>query len=149
MTGHLRQRDGFTLMEMMVAIAVFGIALAVAVPNFRGSLDRARAERVETELQSDLRLAMSNAKATGRTLQILFSDDGYRVVDAADTTSIVRKRTYEGTIAVAATGNPLVFPWGMVQPANLNVAHHAGSRDFLILPTGRIENAEDYNGGNE
>lgn len=149
MIGHLRQRDGFTLMEMMVAIAVLGVALAVAVPNFRSSLDRARAERVETELQSDLRLALSNAKATGRTLQILFGQNGYRVVDAADTNSVVRSRTYDGTIAVAATGNPLVFPWGMVQPANFNVSHHAGCRDFLILPTGRVENAEDYYGGND
>lgn len=146
MTGHIRQRDGFTLVEMMVAIVIFGIAMAIAVPNFRGSLDRARADRVETELQSDLRLALSTAKATGRTMQIRFDQGGYRVVDAADTSRVYQARDYEGSIAVTATGNPLVFPWGMVQPADLNVAHHAGYTDFLILPTGRIEDAAAYNG---
>ena len=142
MTGHFRTRDGFTLVEMMVAITILGIALVVAVPNFRGSLDRARAERVESELQSDLRLALSTAKASGRTVQILFGADGYRVVDAADTTRVFQSRTYEGSIAVTASGNPLVFPWGMVQPADLDVAHHAGTASLLILPTGRIEDDE-------
>lgn len=142
MTSNLRQRDGFTLMEMMVAIAVLGIALAVAVPNLRGTLDRARAERVESELQSDLRLALSNAKATGRTIQIRFDPNGYRVVVAADTSNVIQQRNYEAGVAVNASGNPLVFPWGMVQPADLNVSHRAGYQDFLILPTGRIEKAE-------
>lgn len=146
MSRHRRHQDGFTLMEMMVAVSILGIALAVTVPNLRGTLDRARADRVETELQSDLRLALSHAKATGRTIQIRFDAHGYRVVDAADTSSVIRERAYEGTVAVAASGNPLIFPWGMVQPADLSVSHHAGSVDFLILPTGRIENAADHEG---
>ena len=137
-TRHWNQ-DGFSLAEMMVAIAILGIALAVAIPNFRDSLDRARAERVETELQSDLRLAISTAKATGRSVEIRFGDDGYRVLDAADSSRVYRSRDYDGDVAVVASGNPTVFPWGLVQPADVRISHHAGSTDFVILPTGRME----------
>ena len=142
MTGNIRERAGFTLVEMMIAITIIGIALVVAVPNFRGSLDRARAERIEAELQSDLRLALSTAKATGRAVQFRFDEDGYRLIDAADSSRVFRSRDYEGSIAVVASGNPMVFPWGMVQPTDVSVSHHAGSTDYLILPTGRVEEDE-------
>lgn len=147
MKRHLADRTGFTLVEIMVAIGILGIALAIAVPSFRGTMDRARVDRVESELQSDLRLALSHAKATGRAVRIQFDETGYRVVDATDSTRVIRQRDYEAAIRVTASGNPLVFPWGMVQPADLNVSHRAGSHTVMILPTGRIEDPSETGNG--
>ncbi|HKK73226.1 MAG TPA: GspH/FimT family pseudopilin [Candidatus Krumholzibacteria bacterium] len=147
MKRHLADRTGFTLVEMMVAVGILGIALAIAVPSFRGTMDRARVDQVESHLQSDLRLAMSRAKATGRAVRISFEESGYRVVDAADSTRVIRRRDYGGSVRVTASGNPLVFPWGLVQPADLNVSHRAGSHSIMILPTGRIEDPDETGHG--
>ena len=134
-----RRQDGFTLVEMMVVISVLGIALAMAIPSFRGQMERARFDRAAAEMQSDLRLAISTAKATGRAVLIDFETNGYRLVDATDSTRVYRERTFDGGINLATSGDPLVFPWGMVQPADVNIASHSRTKDVQILPTGRLE----------
>jgi prepilin-type N-terminal cleavage/methylation domain-containing protein len=139
-SAHTRPRrdSGFSITELAVAITILGIALAVTVPSFNNSLRRARYDRAAGELQSDLRLAISEAKATGRTLILDFGADGYNVMDAADS-SMIRTRSYDGGLSFAATGDPLIFPWGLVQPAEVAITGQQRSHNFQILPTGKVE----------
>lgn len=131
--------NGFTILELMVAIAVLGIALAVTVPNFRQSMGQAQIDRATSELQSDLRLALSTARSTGRAVLFDFDARGYRLVDSTDTTRVYQHRIFHQAVAVASTGDPLVFPWGMVQPTAVRFAMPGHGRDLVILPTGRVE----------
>lgn len=133
-----RASKGYSLPELMVTITIIGIALAVTVPRFNSSLSRARYDRATGELQSDLRLAISEAKASGRTLRLDFNANGYTVMDAVDSTSI-RSRDYGGGLVFAATADPLIFPWGLVQPAEVQISGENRVHNFLILPTGRVE----------
>lgn len=144
MKMHTRNQRGFSLVEIMVILSIMGIAIAIAVPSFRGTMTRARFDRATTELQSDIRLAISTAKSTGRTVLFDIRTDSYRLVDATDTTRVYRTRTLEAGIRFTASGSPLIFPWGMVQPANISVTGPHDDKDFQILPTGRLELA----GGN-
>lgn len=139
-----RNQRGFSLVEIMVTLSIMGIVLAIAVPGFRSSMTRAQFDRATTELQSDLRLAVSTAKSTGRAVLFDFRADGYRLVDATDTTRVYRSRELASGIRLNASGSPLVFPWGMVQPANISVTGPHDDKDYQILPTGRLELA----GGN-
>jgi len=134
----LRRDAGFSLTEMSVAIVILGIALAVTVPSFNNSLRRARYDRAASELQSDLRLAISESKATGRTLILDFGASGYSVMDAADS-NVVRSRDYAGGLSFAASGDPLIFPWGLVQPTEVAITGQQRSHNFQILPTGKVE----------
>ena len=45
-----RQAKGFTLMELLVVLAIIGLLLSVAVPHYFGSLDRSK----ESVLKHDL-----------------------------------------------------------------------------------------------
>lgn len=135
----LRGQRGFSLTEMMIAITILGIALAVATPNFRSSLDRARFDRASSEIQSDIRLAVSTAKLNGRAVRFDFSATGYTLVDAADTTRVYRSRDYGSDFALVSDRNPVVFPWGQMQPAQVQVTSHDHNQAFRILPTGRVE----------
>lgn len=131
-------RRGFTLVEMAVAITILGIALAIAVPNFNASLIRAQFDRAPAELESDLRLAISEAKARGRTIRLDFGPDGYTIMDAADSTTI-HERDLGEHVNMAAAGDPLVFPWGLVQPTQVQITGPHQNLNYQILPTGKVE----------
>ena len=133
-----RARSGFTLVEMAVVLVVMGIALAVTVPSFQGSMRRARYDRAAGELQSDLRLAVSQSRASGRTLRLDFASNSYTVLDANDST-VVRQREFGTDVSFAATGNPLIFPWGLVQPTEVVMSGVHTSNNYRILPTGKVE----------
>ena len=61
----MRGQKGFTLVELMVVIAIIGVLAAIAVPMFTDSTDSAKAARV----QADLRTVES-------ALQLYYADNG-------------------------------------------------------------------------
>ncbi len=56
-----RQTSGFTLIELMVTIAIMAIALAIALPSFQGSLRSNRVSTTTNELLASLSLARTEA----------------------------------------------------------------------------------------
>lgn len=73
-----RSRPGFTLMEMVVVLAVVGIMAAIVAPRLRvSSHQRVRAAAVQ--LQQDLDLVRTRALTTRRSARVVFdlADDSY------------------------------------------------------------------------
>ena len=63
-----KQNDsGFTLVELMIVIAIAGILVVIAAPSYRDMLERNRIKQVAEALKSDLQFA--------RTQAIKLSDD--------------------------------------------------------------------------
>jgi prepilin-type N-terminal cleavage/methylation domain-containing protein len=71
---HLRRNRGFTLVEIMIVVAIIALLAAIAVPGFL----RARKRSQATKILNDLRLidsavdqyAIETSKATGATVDI-------------------------------------------------------------------------------
>lgn len=130
---------GFTLVELSVVLIVLGLVIAIVSPNLNESFRTAQFDRVPTQLQSDVRLALSAAKSQGRTYRIVFSPDGYLIRDPSDSTQVLQSREFSEETRIAGSGNPLVFPWGIVQQTRIVVQGNGDNyHDLTLLPTGRI-----------
>ncbi|MGE5415979.1 MAG: Tfp pilus assembly protein FimT/FimU [Acidobacteriota bacterium] len=78
---------GFTLVELMIVIAVIAIVTAFAIPNFRPVLEESRAEEGVQVLQSSLRAAREIARAQG-DVEVSLIGTGYTVKSVADPTKV-------------------------------------------------------------
>jgi prepilin-type N-terminal cleavage/methylation domain-containing protein len=55
----MKQQQGFTLVEMIVVIAIIGVMMAFSIPNFTLAKRQGQVQAVQRELASDLRLAQT------------------------------------------------------------------------------------------
>ena len=95
MLSRLNKREGFTLIELMIVIAIIGILAAIAIPQFSAY----RTRSYNSAAQADLRNAATAQEAyyvdeqtycsdedslTGATYGLFLSDNVTLVVDSAD-----------------------------------------------------------------
>lgn len=73
------RQAGFTLIEMVVVLAILALALAIALPWSRKSAEAGRIESVATEVSAYLRLARTRAIASNDEVTVGLDLDGRRV----------------------------------------------------------------------
>lgn len=78
-TGSAATR-GFTLIEMMAAVAVAGIVTTAAVPSLHGWADQQRLKGIASELSSDLQYARTEALLRNEGVRITFVGNACYVV---------------------------------------------------------------------
>ena len=85
MLKKLNNKKGFTLMEMLIVVAIIAILVAIAIPTFAGALNKANAA---TDL-ANIRSGYASAQITAMTENV-----------TADTTYYLQK---DGTVATTTT----------------------------------------------
>lgn len=113
--------DGFTLIELIVTIAVASILVVVAIPNFRTLLQNNRMTTHVNELLSDVNFARSEAIKRRSNITICTSTtgtsctggnwrDGRLIMDASAVVLRVRGPFEIATDTLTTTGpDPLIF----------------------------------------
>jgi len=71
-----QRKAGFTLVELMIAVAIVAILAAIALPSFQSSLRSNRAATATNEMLASLSLARSEAIRNNRGASICPSADG-------------------------------------------------------------------------
>jgi type II secretion system protein H len=111
---------GFTLVDMVAVLALFGIMSAIAVPSLTAALDATRLAQAAREVERELQIAKSRAVGKGRPIRIRFNCPApgmYRITEligssaapaAADTAA---SRCSEAVYPFPpADANPLTLP---------------------------------------
>jgi type IV fimbrial biogenesis protein FimT len=68
--------SGFSLLELVIALALAAVMVAVATPNFAGLIARERLKSAAANLQADITLGRHAATQRGRTVHLVFQQGG-------------------------------------------------------------------------
>lgn len=136
---------GFTVIELMVTVAILAVLATLAAPSFTALTERWRVRQATEELQSTLYFARSEAikRGGGVTLTAINSDwaQGWTVADGAGNalqSAGPQQRTAIALKVSSSAKTSITFDrWGM---ATLTGAATAVALDILLKPTGKNDN---------
>ncbi|MCK4307512.1 prepilin-type N-terminal cleavage/methylation domain-containing protein [candidate division WOR-3 bacterium] len=143
------RKKGFTIVEMMVVIAMMGIIGSIAIPSFRNYIVRMRLTRARDEILSTLKLARARAMSERIVYRVSFNtaDSSYSVGKDPDGDGTF---TYEGTkplpngISFQTSGSDFEFypdRTGAVLTSDLIIINTKNEdvRFYIIPATGHIK----------
>lgn len=109
-------KKGFTLMEMLIVVAIIGILIAIAIPTFTKSLNEAKKATDEANLRAYYAEVMADHLLDGTSLPadgttgtsveiegVTYKLNGSYTVKAATGGGIVFQYTFDGDKSVTAT----------------------------------------------
>ncbi len=97
-------KSGFSLMEMMVVIAIIGITAGFAIPNYIATRDDRKLKSVARELLGDMHKTRMGAIKDNQNWSISFFANGYQISDSVPT---VRK-----TVTFTDRYNGIIYDQG-------------------------------------
>lgn len=160
----MNRQSGFTLIELMVTLAVLAILLTVAAPSFRETIQNNRITAQANELVTALNLGRNEAVKRGQTVTVCASSTGnscvgswtggWLVMTDANGDAVVNGtdsvlRVWEGltgSTSAAASTNTLSYNRlgalisGGIVTLNLSIPNCTGMqrRNITVSNTGRI-----------
>ncbi|AMB87926.1 general secretion pathway protein GspH [Pseudomonas agarici] len=145
-----QRAKGFTLVELMVTVAVLAIVLTLAVPSFTSSIQRSKAETEANDLMRALNYTRLEAINRGVNVRIAPSTAGAAWTTALTTTlssnsTILRSTPAMSSSATVASNNVAFIEFnnlgGLADPAAntpLTFVEGAYTNTVTVCLTGRI-----------
>jgi type IV fimbrial biogenesis protein FimT len=145
---------GFTLVEMMIVIAVMAILASMAAPNFQTFMTQRRLNGAARQVMTDLMAARMKAVSLNQRVKVSFeSNHEYEIWNDADGNDAVADNEgddierdlhpdyHDVTFTVPITPtNPVFQPRGTVSPyRTITLTNASGSKYVKVASTGRVK----------
>lgn len=103
------RQAGFTLIEVMIAVAIIGISAALALPNFTQWYVQTQLRQTTAEIASQLTLARMTGMSRNRSMDVIVTDSGgvVSVSSVLSTGGAVIKGTTFPTHVKSVVGSPV------------------------------------------
>lgn len=141
----VQKTRGFTVFELMVALAIVAILVVIAIPAYNGLMPRYRLNGAARQVMGDLINARMNAVKLNTTMSITFTGSGYTISNASSGGS------YNVTFNIqdhysGVTINPVPSGFAFISRGatedsgshTVTLINSAGSREVAVNVAGQI-----------
>lgn len=152
MTKEITQTKGLTLVELIITLAIAGVLVALATPNFSATIQNNRMATQINELQASLSLARSEAIKRNNNVTMCQSSSGSSCTgNWQDGWIIFVDNNFDGNVdgeevlrvhGALAGANTLTFSQTGVIYANNGLARGGANGTFTLCDTRGAENAK-------
>ncbi|HSC67495.1 MAG TPA: GspH/FimT family pseudopilin [Cellvibrio sp.] len=147
----LKQNNGFTLIELMITLAVAAIVLGIAVPSFNSTILDSRSAALGSELTVAVNFARAEAVKRATRVSICPSSDGAACLTSGDWAKgwlVFTDNATSDAVATASIGTVLRHWSGFNSKSVVTAKNGSVALDFLrFTPNGSLarSNAADVN----
>jgi type IV fimbrial biogenesis protein FimT len=103
---NLRRSAGFTMIELLIVVALAGVLLAVAAPGMKDFIGAGRMRSASSDLVADLILARSEARKRGAQVKVQPSASGWTGGWTVSTVTGAQQLGQRNKVGVSVTGAP-------------------------------------------
>ena len=132
---------GFTVVELIVSIAVAMILAGIAIPNFLSWLPGLRLSGAALQIATDLQLARMKAITQNTSYTVSFNISAGTYTYGTDSRSL--KALYPGiTIASVSPSNPVFSPRGTASAITITISNGSMQKLVCVKAVGRVNVAD-------
>ena len=134
-----KHSPGFTVIELIVVLAVVAICLAIAMPDIATFSSGYKLKAVAREVASDLQLARLLAVKENKNFRVIFGSNSYQVIRLSDE-FVAKSRSFSPEYPdISLTNAAITFdPRGLSNGSTVTVANTRGTKNVSVGATGRV-----------
>lgn len=142
--------SGFTLLELMVSMAIMGVLAGIAIPNYISYLPKARLNGAASTVMADLMAARMKAVKLGKRTKAFFIDTHqYKICDDANGDGTVADgegdvflrdiQSEFSDVTFSSTNNPIFHPRGTATNlATVTFQNSSGTKSLTVNIAGTV-----------